>query len=427
MPIPEGNSIPFVDSTKFWRDDVNADTSLSLFRNALLRSGLNKKIENLPALTIFAPKNQAFLAAGYTLLKIQTMKVSEIDDLLSLHITSNQINPADIASNAISIGLKSMYLDPYFKEYFSTNYSDYYYRNHIAVVGENILLNGNVISQIPQVKVLKGATIVPTEAILPLPTKDSRQILLEDPRFSMFMQIRRHNDSLYNSILRLKPTYIYETTYDKRYVLPVTPNTNAGKQKPVMDYLSAENYLYDTRTKSFQKNNQLVVSTIFVPTNQAFKDAGFETVEDFLKLNDRSIPEFYSPLPNTLTGFLATDSILNNHFWGINTVKVLNTNRGLVENLETQPVFPQTFYFNDLISENLKAYSPGTIVSQYTGWQTSMINPLEFKSSDNTISVHVKGSNFPEAKIIQKDIRSINGVIHVVDKLLIPSGFKLSK
>jgi len=421
MPIPEGKAIPFEEQYKPWREVVAADQELSYFWTVLRRSNLEKTLKNLPALTIFAPKNEAFVAAGYTFERLQSIPVSEVDYILFYLFNPKQIFPEDLIEEEMAISLPSLHKMVGFLEYYRPDPLDYYLRHAITVLDGIIYIDGRKQTPLSEIKIGRGATIIPTNTLIRTPRKDSRQTLLEDPRFSIFMKVRLHNDSIYNDILGVRQTYTYKTNYDNRYVLA---QSNAPYQIPVTDYLSAENYTYNSSKKEFVKNNNLRVSTIFAPTNEAFKQAGFATADDFIRLNDRAKPQVSPFFNHAITRLLPTDSILMHHMWGVHTART-STFFTPTEYLELRPNYPTLYFSNDLEKVDRINYSPTITISPLTGNQYRNASQLRFIKNDKSVTVNLSNSGSPAANIIEADIATLNGVIHAVDKLLIPYGFIL--
>ncbi|KKX49910.1 hypothetical protein L950_0213295 [Sphingobacterium sp. IITKGP-BTPF85] len=52
-------------------------------------------------------------------------------------------------------------------------------------------------------------------------------------------------------------------------------------------------------------------------------------------------------------------------------------------------------------------------------------NPFAFTASNGKLSMTIKESGGTPVQIIETDINTLNGPIHVADNLLLPKGFKL--
>jgi hypothetical protein len=116
---------------------------------------------------------------------------------------------------------------------------------------------------------------------------------------------------------------------------------------------------------------------------------------------------------------------LNNHYWGCNDATVKTNIRGNIQDIKRTPVVPLIFYTNDMENKILWDFKVSLRETGTGGQDFSLVNPLDFIRDGSTIRVRVKGSGAEPATIIEKDIEAFNGVIHVVDRLLVPAGFKL--
>jgi len=150
-------------------------------------------------------------------------------------------------------------------------------------------------------------------------------------------------------------------------------------------------------------------------------------MNDIKRLNDRH-PVYTINYYGTMSNYTVTDSILNNHWWQVNPWNVISTHpKGMDSYHLAKGAFTpfSTFYSNDLKNELLA----NIILSweNYLGYQIDA-NNLEFNRDNNAdkIRVKVKGSTYEAANVTEKDIITFTGVVHVVDRLLLPKGFKLN-
>jgi hypothetical protein len=80
------------------------------------------------------------------------------------------------------------------------------------------------------------------------------------------------------------------------------------------------------------------------------------------------------------------------------------------------------FYSPDLTNAVLNNY---TVVTSGTyGTYPIYPMPLDFGKQNGAITVNVKGSSHPVAKITESDINTLMGPIHVVDHFMVPKDFK---
>jgi hypothetical protein len=161
----------------------------------------------------------------------------------------------------------------------------------------------------------------------------------------------------------------------------------------------------------------ITVSTLFAPTDEAFHQAGFQTVADILQFNERSMDGvFFDENTYSAKGAFPMDTVYNFHRnWG-RMFQPVTAGGDKASNNST------VFYSNVLkpMLNNYPVNAGGNPPTEYT-----YTMPLEFLLSNNNIQLKVKGSEYPAATVTDADINTLNGPIHAVDRLLFPKGFKL--
>lgn len=426
MPPEVGAPVAYADSSLTLQQFMKKSPAYDLFWRAWQRSNIQKILKAYDpnyAFTLFVPDNNAMEAAGFDGDKIRTAPVAELDSLIKIHTVSRKLYPEALALQAGNLELNSFLVNSEYQDPIRDgNLPDpgYLYRHYLALAGGQILVNGKNLGPVSGIRVLKEATVFPISKILKKPGKSIRQILQEDGRFKMYLGIRRYNDSLYNAIVGIEQSYTYTTSFDTRYV---RDKYGYGSIVPVLDYLSSVNYLYDSFYGQFEEYRQIYTTTILAPTDEAFHKAGFESLSDLIALNERALPFTDYPGSELLSGYLPTDSILNQHYWGNNSAWVKTGNSDAGGAMRRTPRQLMVLYSNDLRNEIMADFK--VHISESGGKDYSMVNSLDFAESGGMTRIKVKGSAAEPATIIQKDIEAFNGVIHVVDRLLLPPGFKL--
>jgi hypothetical protein len=81
------------------------------------------------------------------------------------------------------------------------------------------------------------------------------------------------------------------------------------------------------------------------------------------------------------------------------------------------------FYSNDLDPTLLNDYYVNIGGNSQVQYAYKM--PLAFSKNGNQIQMKIKEAEQAPINIIETDINTVNGPIHVVDNLLLPKGFKL--
>ncbi len=209
-----------------------------------------------------------------------------------------------------------------------------------------------------------------------------------------------------------------------QYVLGVNTSQNVKSSSqvlPMLDYLSDTNYLYNHRRSSFIITKEIYQVTLLAPTDEAFRRAGFHTLEDLVAFNHRALCRFLEDPGRCLP----TDSILNHHFFGANIRASENVMYNYNLGMHIAGIFgpdpPMLLYSNELRNEWV-----GNPINRYFGQPqqhdlTHAADPLDFtQQGGEAVKVKVRGSEYEPATIIEKDIETYTGVIQVLDRLLIP-------
>lgn len=427
MPPPVGEPVAYADSSLTLSEFMKKSVAYSLFWQAWQRSNIEKVLKDYDpnySFSLFLPDNTAMEAAGLNSDKIRNSPIPVLDSLMRLHIVPKKLYPEPLQTQVGNLELQSLLLN---KNYLEPGQNDfnpdygYRYRHYLAVKDGYIYINGQNMGAAANMRILKEASIFPINKVLKKPVKTIRQLLVEDGRFGMYLGIRRYNDSLYNAVTGVMETYLYRTPYDQRYVLGLY---NYLRTEPMLDFLSTPNYYYDEFNEAFIESKTVYMTTILAPTDDAFKRAGFQRIEDLIALNERAIPYPDYEGSATLSGYLPTDSILMNHYWQSSSVTV---HYGSVGNTNIEvagiPKGLMILYSNDLRNEIMSDFK--VRITEYGGKDFSKVNNLDFIRDGENVRARVKGSGAEPATFIQKDIEAFNGVIHVVDHLLLPPGFKL--
>ncbi|MDZ4793545.1 MAG: fasciclin domain-containing protein [Bacteroidota bacterium] len=80
-----------VPATPTITETVVASANFSLLKTAVVRAGLADYLNNTPNLTVFAPTNDAFLAAGLTEAVINATPIATLDAILKYHVLTTKI------------------------------------------------------------------------------------------------------------------------------------------------------------------------------------------------------------------------------------------------------------------------------------------------------------------------------------------------
>ncbi|RQO64533.1 hypothetical protein DBR43_32630 [Pedobacter sp. KBW06] len=386
MPAPEGENIPYHETKMTIQENLES-SAYTCFYTAWRKSNMDKILKALNpkiAVTVFVPDNKAFEALGYNIATINRTPAAVLDSLLLFHTAKNQILPETLdpqSANYLFLSLleNKKYIERYGMMNGEMRY--YLYRHYFNIENNNVLINGKVSGKAADIMIGTNGTLIPINKVLSRPVKDMRQTLEEDGRFGLYLSILAHDDEFYKEI-----------------------SSFPGNQ---LD-------------RFFNREPYVSFSSVFAPTDEAFHKAGIHSLADVEKLNSRSVPYILEDY-FTVSNYLPVDSVLNNHFWQYSGIYVKNTDLSYNSRYISPEPNPICFFSNDLKNEILGSY-----VTLYNSERSRVVhlNNLDFIRNGTSLKVRVKGSDAEPATVIASDIQTFNGTIHVVDRLLIPKGFK---
>ena len=275
-------------------ETVVANPNFSLLKTAVVRAGLGDYLNNTPNLTVFAPTNDAFLAAGLTETAINSTPVATLQAILQYHVLTSRI-----PSSSVPSGPNAEVTTAGGNKAFVTKNAAGVFINGTSVVTADINASNGVIHAINAVLIPPVGNIVATAQA--------------NPNFSYLVAAVLRADASGTSI--------------------------SGA-------LSAAGPL-----------------TVFAPTNQAFIDAGFPTIASINAAD-----------PNTL------------------------------KNILLYHVIGARVFSSDLVNNSTASTAGGgTVLITLTGG-------AKVKGNGNATASNITGVN----------LVTTNGVIHVIDKVLLP-------
>jgi len=386
MPEVEGEKIPHEELTVTMKE-LLAASPYTLFKAAWQRSDMEQMIKERGSkfpYTLLVPTDAAFIADGLTLDVINSTAPALLDSILLYHTLEGNIIADDLKKSEERYIGKTLLKNPNLtvKDHLNPGGGVMYtYFQYLKVTDGELFINGKRAGKTPPVQANDGL-FQPINQVLHKPTKTILEVLREDGRFGMYLEMNERADALYAELTE------YSFPHDFTQGLTFIPNSNYN----------------------------IVFSSIFAIPDEAFRQAGFNTVDDILALNDRNPLPYLDWNTFTVVGGFATDSLVAYHRWGTLFSPVDPSSGAGV-------TAPSNFYSSDLNNSLLSDY---IIVSAGTNGSVSpYINPLDFSKEDGKIKVKVKGSDYPAASIVESDINTLMGPVHVVDHLLLPKGFKL--
>ena len=286
---------------------AQSDTNFSILVAAVIKTDLTTALSTTPNLTVFAPLNSAFRAAGYTEATINSLGASDVAALKSVlmyHVLGEQVPSSAITSaNIEKTTLQGAKL-------YATGNASGAYINGVKVLVADVAASNGVIHAIGKILVPPAGTLLQTAVALGGNTSPSG--------FSLLVA----------AVLRADAA---------------TASQAAGV---VTGALSGAGPL-----------------TVFAPTNQAFIDAGFAT-----------------------------------------TAAINAADPAVLRNIILYHVVPARVFSSNLAAGNAPT-AQGTNVT------------IALPASGAT----VKGTtNTAAASVLLADVIATNGVIHVIDKVLLP-------
>ncbi len=413
LPDPEGTQVPFQNDATQTVEELLAASPAKLYYSAwqksTIKNVLNKKGSKV-LFTAFAPNDAAMQAAGLTASAINQMSEAELDDFILFsttigHVTSNELKlRGDNFMVKTLLENHNLYVK-YYENPESNQYDYYAYRLYVALKGDDLLVNGKNTGKLNYLPATNGGLYL-LEKTVEKPTKTIIEALRADGRFTMFIESQRLADELY---------------LDKI----------ASDMEPLFGYKPdpEETMMYATSRLFYQKDwdiltpypgygTNITISTLFAPTDEAFHKAGFQTVADILKFNERGAASIhFSDMTFTDEGAYPMDTVYSYHRnWGRMFQPATAGGDKTISNATV-------FYSNEL-TPMLNEYLVSAGGNPPIEYAYKM--PLEFSVNGNSIQLKVKGSDAPAATVIDTDINTLNGPIHVVDRLFFPKGFKLN-
>ncbi|MBN9297320.1 MAG: fasciclin domain-containing protein [Filimonas sp.] len=368
LPEPVGEPIPYKGADKTWQQLLDA-SPYTFFQTAWKRSNMGDIIKKDAAAfyTFFVPSDKAFQDAGWTLDKIKTVPVAQLDTLLSNYTVSGIFKPVIFETITGSQALRTLARRNDLPNY---QFSGKFYTTFLftAKHGDSLYVNGMGMNKWGTGKEGTNGMIYPIEKLITRPEKTMWEYLTEDPRFSLFTDAVLINDSLYQS--------------DWRSVNPINI-LQSGPDYPQF--------------------------TLFAPTNDAFKKIGIQTTDD---VRDYCMRVWPLPQPDYDPDFFyqdpitSLDSILFPHglemyryYTGQGTGPVFFTN----DFLDNGPVLS-----NIMLAAGQKYSSPPLYLR------------IAFSKQNEEPLVKRFGNKGNAMQLKEKNIRVTNGVIHIVDELFLP-------
>ncbi|RFS21714.1 hypothetical protein DVR12_13710 [Chitinophaga silvatica] len=378
---PVGEKVPYVDPATSDLKTLLGRSTQKLFFTAWQRSNMDSLL-NIQGkgirFTIFVPDDAAMTAAGYTADKIAVAKVADLDSLLLFHVVPEYIDSAVVRSQQGNVRHKSMLKDRTLKEQVTRLGSNvlyteaYSYKLFIGATADgSLLINGKNSGKVSPLYASNGV-IYPITKPLVRPRKTMLNIIDTDPRFTILSGLLKALDSTWE-----------EVTYGW-----------------------FERKMYEEL--NIKIGNLIVSDAFFAPTNEAFKKAGFNSVEDLMALNARSMPYLDEEEGILYNEMFVTDSLLAYSQWG--RLFSIKSSAGYGDRVSAM------FWSNDLNNVMLGNFA---LITSGNNVVPIYYVPFDFGTNAGQITVKVKGSSYPAANIVEADIPTLQGPLHAIDNLIL--------
>lgn len=405
MPPPQGEPIPYEQPDLDRLEIILKNSPYQLFYQVWKQSNVDSILRSKASYTVLVPDDAAMQAAGFTLTSIANMAGNKADSLVWFYTIPQAISVENLLDNSGNLLAMSMLQKPEWQVEMPYAYQQgsitYRFLHYLAVEEGKLLINGSPIGDAKSAIPASNGYIWPITACLEVPKRDFKDVLESDPRFTMLIELKKRSDEVHDNNYRI--TYELNAGWDPG---PETDFSRSyyNKLNLVMGSSGARPFTY-------------TFNTLFLPTNEAFQQAGFSTVDEILEWNKRGPAMEFDPIYYQVSGGgFPSDTLVAYHFdWGR-------------DNLPNSPEWgkapdptPTVFYGNDLRNNLLDDY----LINNKVG-SMKYVMPYHFgKDAQGRVQLQLKGSEAPPATIIET-INTVMGPIHVVDKLLIPKNFKIN-
>lgn len=398
MPEPQGEKIP---ASALPTVAAATPSTHSLFLQAWQKSNIEKLLANELSndnITILAPDNAAFTAAGLTADAIAAAPVAQIDSLIMWHVLLGNYDPELLRQGAAlqyantplkdlsyTVGLMKSVTNASFR-----GTEPYIYRHGVNMDGNDLMVDGRKLTLTNPVKVSHG-WLFPVNKIIDRPRLQMKQWLEADGRFSLYLKAIELISQSYQDNFRANWYFMYGAI-DPAFLLD-TRKTYSYTGTPV--------------------DNEMIRFTLFAPTDDAFHNAGIMNAAQLEEINSRSdfmwayegMPSLDSLLYLHAPAEVEFDILFTPDFSDLEGIRIFSNNPHFV------------FYSN-------KLYRPAMDV--YSKLQSSRIGELVFSSDmSSKPTIKAKDGYAPAATVTDPDNLTLQGPVQVVDRLIIPANFNL--
>lgn len=399
LPEPIGKEVPEKDAPSL--TDI-IKTEASLFYLAWEKAGMNEILKSdfpQTQFTYLIPSNEAMEKAGYSEMKIKSMEIEKLQDIIRFHIMDQKIDENSLISDNLDIAFRTILKHNKVynskQAYGSQNVIiPYYYKHYVSFKNKSLIINGKERKYLKQIHSKQGSAWI-INNVLEIFNIQMLDVLKQDKRFSLYVKAIEY--SVPNYYREIKRYYI------KQFKLPI--------QFQLDFFYYFPGFVYESRTTK----RDLIYLTLFAPTNEAFNHLGIFNEDDLIKLYNRvPVPDFYD-----IDASSPIDSLLVNQNFSktFDSMFSDNNNSGIKIIGDPGYVHFSTAFENPNFKKLIISTNRNSPYFNYPNFA--------FKKMDGKYFVTHKNSNVNDANIIESDINSLQGPIHVVNRILVPKGFTM--
>lgn len=399
LPEPIGKEVPEKDAPSL--TDI-IKTEASLFYIAWEKAGMDKILKSdypQTQFTYLIPSNEAMEKAGYSEMKIKGLDIEKLQEIIRFHIIDQKIDENNLVSANLDIACRTLL--KHNKVYNSDRafgaqnvIIPYFYKHYISFKNKSLIINGKERNYLKQIDTKQGSTWI-INHVLKIFDTQMLDVLKQDKRFSLYIKAIEY--SMPNYFKEIKTNLFYQ------FKLPIQFQ---------LDFF----YIFPGSVFESQSyKRDLIYLTLFAPTNEAFNHIGIFNEDDLIKLYKRvPVPDYYGESASS-----PIDSLLANHnFSRIDNSLFFNNNNLGIEIVGTQGYVHYSTAFDN---PNFKK-----LILRTRGQSPYVFYPdFSFNKKDGKYFVSHKNSNVNDVNIIESDINSLQGPIHVVNRILVPKGFTM--
>ncbi|WP_423735923.1 hypothetical protein [Chitinophaga caseinilytica] len=381
---PHGEPMPYADTARHDVRGLLAVSPFKLFDAAWRRSHMDELMASKPPsmrFTILAADDAAMTAAGFSAAGIAAASPETLDSMLRFHVLVEAVDTTALRLQTRNVGKKTLFESTTLQEMLNrvgsnvTYPEPYNYRQFISAGADGELIVNGKHTGSRRPLFARNGVVWPVNRVLEFPRQHALDYLASDPRFSLFVALEHWCDSVWTEA---SWGYFQRTTFSS-----LRPNMSNGAIQQEM---------------------------FLAPTNEAFAAAGFRTLEDLVNLNMRSLPYMDMDWFEMRNGFV-TDTLLSYHGLGRMYAPVGSWGPGA----GSMAVF---------FSSDLNASLSGFVLNVTDGLLPPYYMPLVFSSGNGKITIRLPAGTHT-ATVTDADIRTLEGPIHAVDRLIIPANLQL--